>query len=651
MGRTIPPVRAYFFPGREAGRRALVIGGVHGTEPEGAWTVERLRQKLSTDARRGRLPLFSTILIPVLIEYTHRTGVPPTRSRRYDTGLRYLPGDVEPNRTFPLPGTSYHAARARGRVGLPELIARPFDPAGRTIPRSEPRKPKGRGSTTKIPAETRVLLELLERFRPERIASVHSHQLRRIRPGDGPGVFVDPRGIDPATLLVSDEAARAEDIGFARALLAYARAIAPSDLPDPYSGNRPSPGREEVIYSSSRHPEGNSLGMYAPVTARLDSAVVREAASMITIEVPQLEDAGQRDRVVDVHVKALQDVFLARPLPRSRSDREAAGGRARDRQDSSPTPLLSDVAEAPSAEGQESGVVEEAEVGAVVAGMTECLAPESEVATEVAAGTVIFPSGAALPIVATNVPEGSEHWDPNGSGLPILDTSTPYRSTRLSSNFTVGEIARSGHTFFDRARIDPGLVSALQALRDAVGQPVTITSGYRPYAYNDKLYQGRKQKPTLSQHSSGRAVDVRIAGMSGMDIAKKAIDVCGCNIGVGIAADYAHLDVRGAWARWSYADTRATRVSDVDEITRYRASRCGSPALAPLGARTEQRILPNDPVVVRAGALDGDVDARGGSSANPPTPTTLPAPPTTPRPVPTPPTPPSATRLSALEGR
>lgn len=46
--------------------------------------------------------------------------------------------------------------------------------------------------------ETRILIGLIERFQPERIASVHAHSLKNIV-GDAPGIFVDPRGVDPRT--------------------------------------------------------------------------------------------------------------------------------------------------------------------------------------------------------------------------------------------------------------------------------------------------------------------------------------------------------------------------------------------------------------------------------------------------------------------
>jgi hypothetical protein len=53
LRRVVNLCRGGFFSGRIAGRRALVIGGVHGNEPQGAWTVERLLQELTCAAQRG----------------------------------------------------------------------------------------------------------------------------------------------------------------------------------------------------------------------------------------------------------------------------------------------------------------------------------------------------------------------------------------------------------------------------------------------------------------------------------------------------------------------------------------------------------------------------------------------------------------------
>ena len=188
------------------------------------------------------------------------------------------------------------------------------------------------------------------------------------------------------------------------------------------------------------------------------------------------------------------------------------------------------------------------------------------------APVVTFPSGESLRIVSAPSRRGQEHYDPNNSGNPLLDTGGENRGKKLSANFTAGELARSGEMVFNIARIDPALVAALQAIREHVGKPVTVTSGYRSFAYNTEIYRRRGQRPTLSQHISGRGADIKIEGMSGVQIAKAAIDAAGCAVAVGLGATFAHIDVRGRFAVWNYGGVTQAQI---DEVTRYHRSKCG----------------------------------------------------------------------------
>ncbi|WP_413248330.1 YcbK family protein [Sinomonas flava] len=191
------------------------------------------------------------------------------------------------------------------------------------------------------------------------------------------------------------------------------------------------------------------------------------------------------------------------------------------------------------------------------------------------AGGVAFPSGAVLARASGATGRDEEHWDPNGAGLPLLDTRPALRTTRLSPNFTVGELASSGGRASDVARISPELVRVLQAIRDRAGKAVRITSGYRSWARNKALYQGYGKKPTLSRHCSGQAADITVPGLSGAQIAKLAIDAAGPELAIGIGTTFAHVDVRGAWALWSYGGVAA---STVRAVRAYRdARRRGAP--------------------------------------------------------------------------
>ena len=190
-----------------------------------------------------------------------------------------------------------------------------------------------------------------------------------------------------------------------------------------------------------------------------------------------------------------------------------------------------------------------------------------------------FPSGARLRVVSGPTGREQEHWDPNGTGNPLLDTTDG--DVRLSANFTVAELARTGGVRSDTARIAPELVTCLQAIRDHLGRSVRVTSGYRSWWRNRAVYQGRDREPTRSRHCSGQGADIKVTGLTGMDIAKAAIDACGVDIGVGIGGSYVHVDVRRSWAAWSYlGGERGKRARD--EIRAYararRTGRTGAPA-------------------------------------------------------------------------
>lgn len=94
--------------------------------------------------------------------------------------------------------------------------------------------------------------------------------------------------------------------------------------------------------------------------------------------------------------------------------------------------------------------------------------------------------------------------------------------------------------------IDPRLVEALQQLRDQVGQPVTVASGYRCEKHN-KIVGGSK----YSQHLRGRAADILIDHLSPIVVAELADHVGAFhNGGIGIYEKHVHVDVRKKKARW-----------------------------------------------------------------------------------------------------
>ena len=322
-------VTAYYIPGI-SDRRAMIVGGVHNlTEPQGRVVVESLRTLLNTRiaATPSRPPFFTTILIPSLFDpalYDPAQGAGRWISGGMgrDVGGRLQTSRyIEPNRNFPLPGEGLATAQARGASGpnAAELMYQPPPAtAGGTLPAvREPTDTSiagGTGTSTRMLPQTRTLIGLIEHFRPERIASVHAHSLKSI-PGDAPGIFIDPRGVNPTTGAVIDAAQRDEDRRLATAMVqaGIRRPItgAPSD---PFIGNAPGTAQSRVEYASSRHAEGTSLGGWAPTP--VTGAGARPGITTVTIEVPQWRsprDAAQLGQIQDLDRDLLADIFLGDP--------------------------------------------------------------------------------------------------------------------------------------------------------------------------------------------------------------------------------------------------------------------------------------------------------------------------------------------------
>jgi len=84
------------------------------------------------------------------------------------------------------------------------------------------------------------------------------------------------------------------------------------------------------------------------------------------------------------------------------------------------------------------------------------------------------------------------------------------QSKQLSPNFKLSEFnQRQAPLPEDKVLVHPDLPARLEKLREYVGKPVVITSGYRTPEYNKRV-GGAKQ----SQHMSGRAADILVPGMT-----------------------------------------------------------------------------------------------------------------------------------------
>lgn len=87
--------------------------------------------------------------------------------------------------------------------------------------------------------------------------------------------------------------------------------------------------------------------------------------------------------------------------------------------------------------------------------------------------------------------------------------------------------------------IDDYLVAILDILRNQVGKPVYINSGYRTPARN-KAVGGAK----YSYHMRGMAADIRVEGMTANQIAKKLNKIIPEGCGIIVYDTWVHFDTR-----------------------------------------------------------------------------------------------------------
>lgn len=118
----------------------------------------------------------------------------------------------------------------------------------------------------------------------------------------------------------------------------------------------------------------------------------------------------------------------------------------------------------------------------------------------------------------------------------------------LTKNFNRSEFACKGKNCCGGAApVSLKLVQGLQALRDAIGRPLTVNSGFRCLKHNGAV-GGAKS----SRHCLGTAADVALP--KGFDAMRLAALAQGLELfdGIGLYDTFVHFDVRGVKARWDY---------------------------------------------------------------------------------------------------
>ncbi|HUC82144.1 MAG TPA: hypothetical protein VMR70_14670, partial [Flavisolibacter sp.] len=148
------PIEAYYFPGTSS-KKALVIGGVHGSELSSVEVAKQLLAQLS----KGEKPYYSVVIVPSLFPDNAATAEGSKVDRvAHNVGRYSEPDAIDPNRQLP-------------SLGKPFLPDNAVDAYGR-----------------EIETENQLLLQLIQALEPDRIVNLHA-----IKDYGKSGIYADPR--------------------------------------------------------------------------------------------------------------------------------------------------------------------------------------------------------------------------------------------------------------------------------------------------------------------------------------------------------------------------------------------------------------------------------------------------------------------------
>ena len=116
-------------------------------------------------------------------------------------------------------------------------------------------------------------------------------------------------------------------------------------------------------------------------------------------------------------------------------------------------------------------------------------------------------------------------------------------SISLSANFTSTEFDCQGSGCCSSTIVDEKLVEYLQKIRDHFGKPVNINSGYRCATHNASVGGATK-----SNHMDGKAADIRISGVTPLEVAQYAEHIG--ILGIGVYSWGIHIDTRTSKYFW-----------------------------------------------------------------------------------------------------
>ena len=122
---------------------------------------------------------------------------------------------------------------------------------------------------------------------------------------------------------------------------------------------------------------------------------------------------------------------------------------------------------------------------------------------------------------------------------------------KLEENFHISEFKCKDGTKVPEEYLDnvKKLAKNLQVLRDFLGKPIIVISGYRSPKYNRRIGGARR-----SQHMLATAADIKVPGLDPRDVKEAIVTLIKegkmDSGGIGLYKTFTHYDVRGRNARW-----------------------------------------------------------------------------------------------------
>lgn len=287
-------VKAHFFKGAISDV-ALVIAGVHGSELSGVEVAETLIKRLS--AKGAPKPYYSVVIVPQLFpdnvdakrvwEASQAKAAKQLTLSEYKKA-RDMAGD--PGRDTK---DRRHGATDETNRQFPEL-GKPFDPSNPVDAKERP-----------IERENILLLSLIDRFKPVRIAALHAKKALK-----DAGIYADPhpslKKLSPPQKKLANEAHE----------LTKRMAEAAKKQGAKVPGNWPKgtftslyPGQNKKISAAQMKREdakGRSLGQWGP----------SQGMVVITVELNEQYASDSpvkhpgRKKEIDAHAETLQEIFL-----------------------------------------------------------------------------------------------------------------------------------------------------------------------------------------------------------------------------------------------------------------------------------------------------------------------------------------------------